>query len=118
MSVEQLPRSATFAIGAVILIVVAWVLLLTSVGLGITAGEMKVNPNYHGSEEEDESVLTFILFAATEIAFAILVVKSGLLRARVHWAARAAGAMVAGCLISYLMVLVTLWITQRLTYFR
>ena len=114
ISVGQLPRSATFAIGAVILIVVAWVLLLTSVYFGIEAGEMRVNPNYHGSRQEDEFVLTFILFAATETAFAVLVAKSGLLRARLHWGVRAAGAMVAGCFISYLMVLVTLWITHRL----
>jgi hypothetical protein len=59
----------------------AWVLFLTFVYFGFAAGEMKLDPNYHGSEQEDEADLAFILFAATEIAFAALVVKPGLLGA-------------------------------------
>ena len=70
-----------------------------------------MNPNARPDENHMERAanIAFTFFAVVEVALACVAVKSGLLQTRLHWLARAGGALVVGAGLSSLIVLATLW---------
>ena len=96
----------------VILIAAASVLLFVSVGFGFAADEVMLNPNARADDKtqmERAANVAFTFFALVELALACAAVKSGVLQTRLHWLARAGGALVVGSGLSYLIVMGTLW---------
>jgi len=96
----------------IVLILAAAVFLLVWVGLGFTAGEIMVNPNARPDDRtqlERAANIAFSFFAIVEMMLAYVTVRSGLLQTRLHWLARAVGTLVVGSILSWLIVMGTIW---------
>jgi hypothetical protein len=53
--------------------------------------------------------IAFTLFAVVELLFASVAVRSGLLKARLHWLARGGAAIIVGAGLSYLLAIGSAW---------
>jgi hypothetical protein len=98
-------RLAVLVIVLSLLLTLALVLLYISVGFGFAAGEVMANPNAAPDANaalKRAANLGLALFAAVLILFAGVVIQSGVLKAKFHWAARASGAFVLAAITSYL----------------
>lgn len=98
-------RSAVFAGVAAALLALASMLLVLTFTFGFAASETMVNPNARPDANTDlkrAANLAFSLFAAVQVALALVAVKSGVLKTRLHWVLRAGIALVAGVIMSYL----------------
>ena len=91
-----------------------WALLLASVGLGITRGEMRVETRESRDEAkqlERAADVGFALFVAVEVSFGVVMAASGLIRLRrLHWAVAAVGSTIVASGASYGLVLATLFL--------
>jgi hypothetical protein len=105
-------RPAVFLGAALVLLAVASVLLLVSVGFGFAVDEVMVNPNARPGDPtqmEHAGNIALALFGVVEVALACVVVASGVLKNRLHWLARGGGAVIAGAGLTYLIVMGALW---------
>ncbi len=111
MRIDRTVKAAVLIVAAVILILFASILLLAAESFGFAAGEFMIDPQTGGeykAKMERAAYFAFSLFLAVEAVLAGLVVMSGLMRDRLHWAARACGALLVGVILSYQLVLLTL----------
>jgi hypothetical protein len=95
-----------------LLLSLGWSFLLTSVGLGITHGEMRIDTQEEREQATrlDKSAnLALALFVAVEIALGIAVVAFRVVRLRrLHWTLTVAIVAVAASAVSYGLVLASL----------
>jgi hypothetical protein len=106
----RLFRPAVFLIAIAVLFLFASTMLLVSLGFGITADEIMVNPNARLEDKtrlEHAASLSLGLFAAGQVALVPVFLMSGFLKARLHVAIRATAVFLTALLASWLFVLVT-----------
>jgi hypothetical protein len=95
-----------FLVTATALIALASVLLRVSIGFGFAAGEIMTSPSAHAADRvklEHAANFALSLFAAAQVALALLILKAGSVRIRWLLALKAVGVFVAGVLVSYLL---------------
>jgi hypothetical protein len=89
------------------LLALATALLWNAFVFGFAAREVMVNPRAQtgaNAELKRAADLALDFFVGVQSALACVVLKSGLLRGRLHWAARAALGIAAGVAASYVAV--------------
>jgi len=83
-------------------------MLIVSVGFGIAADETPEVQSAAKAQMEHAAWASLVLFAFLQLCFGLVVLRSGVLKRSLHWAARAGGAVLLSVIGSYVIALATL----------